>query len=294
MVGFLMRKELERSCACDGVYVQEKHFQDRNRSPRRWGGATLSTVWPTAADRKTPRLAEAGKSMESVKARRVIRVCVDQPTRLANPLIGAVHWSEQMRRRNELALLPKLPLLITESAGEFDALRDAFEQEIKPRGIIEQMYVHDISAIVWEILRMRRCKVVIINSAFRSALQDLLVQLLKQPGQQDFHVKDKAQTLAQGWFTDKEAHKQVLETLSRFELDETAIEAEAIRKSSADLELLDRMLTSLESRRDKALGRVAEYRASLAHQLRQSADRIIDGKGILRLEDASSNSSTAA
>jgi hypothetical protein len=49
-----------------------------------------------------------------------------------------------MRRRNELALLPKSPLLITESADEFDALRDAFEREIKPRGIIEQMYVHDI------------------------------------------------------------------------------------------------------------------------------------------------------
>ena len=54
------------------------------------------------------------------------------------------------------------------------------------------------------------------------------------------------------------------------------------------------MLTSLESRRDKALGCVAEYRASLAHQLRQSADRIIDGKGVLRLEDASSKSPTAA
>ena len=86
-----------------------------------------------------------------------------------------------MRRRNELALLPKLPLLITESADEFDALREAFEQEIKPRGIIEQMYIHDICAIVWEILRLRRCKVVIINSAFRSALQNLLTQLLEQP-----------------------------------------------------------------------------------------------------------------
>ena len=63
-----------------------------------------------------------------------------------------------MRRTNELTLLPKLPLLITESADEFDALRDAFEQDIKPRGIIEQMYVHDISAIVWESLRLRRCK----------------------------------------------------------------------------------------------------------------------------------------
>jgi hypothetical protein len=53
-------------------------------------------------------------------------------------------------------------------------VRDAFEQEINPRGIIEQMYVHDICAIVWEILRLRRCKV---------------VQLLKQPGRYSYEHK---------------------------------------------------------------------------------------------------------
>jgi len=199
-----------------------------------------------------------------------------------------------MRRRNELTLLPKLPLLITESADEFDALRDAFEREITPRGIIEQMYVHDISSIVWEILRLRRCKVVIINSAFRSALEDLLKQLLRQPGQSEYDVGDEAEALAQAWFTDQEAKKQVSEILARFDLDESAIEAEAIRSSSSDLELLDRMLTSLESRRNKALGCVAEYRVSLGQQLRESADRVIDGKGVLRLEDAASNRPTAA
>jgi hypothetical protein len=197
-------------------------------------------------------------------------------------------------RRNELTLLPKLPLLITEAADEFDALRDAFEQEIKPRGIIEHMYVHDISSIVWEILRLRRCKVVIINSAFRSALQGLLKQVLRQPGQYEHQVEGEAQILAQSWFTDQEAKKQVSEILSGFDLDESAIEAEAIRRSSSDLEVLDRMLTSLESRRNKALGCVAEYRASLAQQLRDSADRIIDAKGVLRLEDAASERSTAA
>jgi hypothetical protein len=199
-----------------------------------------------------------------------------------------------MRRTNELTLLPKSPLLITESAEEFDALRDAFEREIKPCGIIEQMYVHDICSIVWEILRLRRCKAVIINSAFRSALQHLLVQLLRQPGQFERDVRDEVQELADAWFTDKGAKKQVSQILSQFNLDESAIEAEAIRKSSADLELLDRMLSSLESRRNKALGCVAEYRASLAHQLRESADRVIDGKGVLRLEDAASERSTAA
>ena len=199
-----------------------------------------------------------------------------------------------MRRTNELTLLPRLPLLITECAEEFDALRHAFEQEIKPRGIIERMYVHDICAIVWEILRLRRCKAVIINSAFRSALENLLPKLLRQPHQTEYNVRDEAKGLTHAWFTDKEAKKEVSEILAQFELDESAIEAEAIRKSSADLELLDRMLTSLESRRNKALCCVAEYRASLAHQLRESADRIIGGDGVLRLEDAASTRSTAA
>src|SRR5215469_3316343 len=112
-----------------------------------------------------------------------------------------------MGRRNDLALLPKLPLLISESPDEFDALRDAFEREIKPRGIIEQMYVHDISSIVWEILRFRRCKAVIINAAFRSALEELLQQLLREPGQFlfDGQLKEQAQTLSHAWFTHKEA-----------------------------------------------------------------------------------------
>jgi hypothetical protein len=201
---------------------------------------------------------------------------------------------KKMPRINELTLLPKLPLLITESADEFDTLRDAFEREIKPQGIIEQMYVHDISSIVWEILRLRRCKVVIINSAFRRALKNLLEQFLGQANEDEFDVYDEAEALAHAWFTDQEAKKQVSEILARFDLEESAIEAEAIRRSSADLELLDRMLTSLESRRDKAFGCVAQYRASLAHQLRESADRIIDGKGVLRLEDAAGERSTAA
>ena len=54
------------------------------------------------------------------------------------------------------ALIPTAPLLITESKDEFDLLRDTLNEEVKPRGIIEQMYVEDIAYLVWEILRLRR------------------------------------------------------------------------------------------------------------------------------------------
>jgi hypothetical protein len=59
------------------------------------------------------------------------------------------------RIRPRAALLPKPPLLITESTEQFDALYDAVEQEIKPSGIIERMYMMDYISIIWEILRVR-------------------------------------------------------------------------------------------------------------------------------------------
>src|SRR5262249_24608773 len=151
-----------------------------------------------------------------------------------------------------------------ESADEFDALRDAFEEEIKPQGIIEKIYLDEFAYLNWEILRLRRCKVVIVNAAFRDALEQLVMQLLRQPGQHEDEVQLDAQDLAHEWFTDDEAKGQVSELLSRFQLDQSAIEAEAIRMSSSDLEVLDRMLSSSESRRDEALRYVAAYRATLA------------------------------
>ena len=87
---------------------------------------------------------------------------------------------------NILTLLPKPPVLITESADEFDTLHKALEQDIKPRGVIEHLYVADISFIMWEILRLRRCKAVIINVALQPALKVLLTQFLRENDYADF------------------------------------------------------------------------------------------------------------
>jgi hypothetical protein len=187
------------------------------------------------------------------------------------------------------------PLLITESADEFSTLLAALEQEIKPNGIIEQIYLADLAAIVWKIQRLRRCKTGIINNAFRPALQSLLRQLLISSNFLSHRDdEERADALALDWFSNQRTKKEVLAILRQFHLDESAIEAEAIRLSSSDLELLDRMLTSLRSRLDKALGCVAEYRHSFAKQLQQSSDRILEGNDMLRLEHVSEKNSAKA
>jgi hypothetical protein len=108
-----------------------------------------------------------------------------------------------------MALLPNAPLLITESADEFDRIYAAVSHEIPPAGIIEQMYVADIAQLVWEIRRFRRCKNSVLNLAFRGALEELAAQLLRDPGQAKFHVKDEAEKLAEAWFSQDGAKKKI-------------------------------------------------------------------------------------
>ncbi|MBR1301771.1 hypothetical protein [Bradyrhizobium sp. AUGA SZCCT0042] len=76
-----------------------------------------------------------------------------------------------------------------------------------------------------------------------------------------------------------------MQLLSRFRLDEFAIEAEAIRSVFSDLEVLDRMLSLLESRRNKSLRSIADYRNDFAKQVREVSNRVIDADGLIQLEN---------
>jgi len=175
------------------------------------------------------------------------------------------------------------PLLINESVDEFAALRKELKNEIQPEGVIEQMYVDDFAVLIWEILRLRRYKTVIINNSRLAALRGILEQLLCRP---DFDVdghEKAAEDLARSWFDDKKAQARVATLLRKFGLDEGAIEAEAFRSCAEDLERLDRMQALAEVRRDKALRCVADYRQILSKQLQQSTDRILDNDEVPRL-----------
>ena len=68
----------------------------------------------------------------------------------------------------------------------------------------------------------------------------------------------------------------------KFGLDEGTIEAEAFRSRAEELERLDRMLAMAKVRRNKALRCIADYRQSLAKQVKQSTDRILDGDEVPR------------
>jgi hypothetical protein len=166
-------------------------------------------------------------------------------------------------------MLSRPALLMTESKQEYEALQANLEHEIMPRNFVESIYVADIAALTWDILRLRRCKVGIVNAVFDNALRNLLRPL--------FGIYDSAAAddLARRWFTDSAAKKEVAELLQKVRLDEFAIEAEAVRIVSSDLDLLDRMLSAYESRRNKVLRGIEDYRVGFAKTVRGSADRAL-------------------
>ena len=147
--------------------------------------------------------------------------------------------------------------------------------------------VKEIAALMRKIGRYRRAKTNILNSAYRGALGNLL-RGCREPGPFVLCIDDNDE-LAHQWFgNDQNAKQAVLQKLAYFGLDEHAIEAEAMRIRAADLEKFDRLLASREWRLDKAWLSFAEFRGGLRRQLRETAEKLIDGE-VLALDNASKN-----
>ena len=217
----------------------------------------------------------------------------------------------------DLSFFTKPLLLRSECEHEFDELLHALSGEIQPRGIVENLYVEEIAGIIWDILRLRRCKVTIMNMSFEKALHKLisshlkmrrpareeesktvpfsLTELWQPPTKSEIERSKKIDRLVRGWFTSNEGKQKVLSILRRSHLDESVIDAEVIRASFPDLQLLEKLLISLEARRDRSLRRMMEYRESFADRVRTSTDRIIEAGPDQppRLEDARTRKSAA-
>jgi hypothetical protein len=173
-------------------------------------------------------------------------------------------------------------LLRNEKVEDFESLHEQLKQEIQPRGFIEEMYVGDIAALVWDIMRLRRLKAGILNNAYQKALKNILSQLFYDPDKnaQDNTHRIKADKLACKWFTSSEAKEEVAKLLGQRQLDQDSIVAEAFRLTAPELERIDRMMTLSEVRRERALGSIADYRLTLAKDLEQRSSRILENDAV--------------
>jgi hypothetical protein len=162
-------------------------------------------------------------------------------------------------------IIPLVPLLITESDEEFQRIRQALYQEIKPVGIIEEMYVEEFAEITWQILRLKRCKAGVSNLAFHPASASILNELMRT-----------GPDIARDWISKPEIAKKVETGLGAYKLDGAVIIAKAIKDSAYQLELIENWLALAETRRDKMLLRIAQYRSELGAILRKTTHEVIE------------------
>jgi hypothetical protein len=114
---------------------------------------------------------------------------------------------DQKKEIVTVALRSKPPVLRSESADEYTSLHQKLVDEIAPQGPIEAVYVEEITALIWDIQRLRNCKVSVIHQMSRRALGSILTDLLT------IHEKIKIQGLVNRWFEDaagKEAISEIL------------------------------------------------------------------------------------
>jgi hypothetical protein len=169
------------------------------------------------------------------------------------------------------------PLLFGESAEQFEYLHAELEQEIKPKGIIEKIYLNDVLALMWEILRLRRIKTNMICNARLVAIEMILLRI-------DPSLGREARELAYAWLEGSNGKTLVQHLLRQTRLGEDAIDAEAFKRVFPDVLQVDNMLKSMEARFSKTLRRIAEYRKSLALQIQSKADQILVTNDVPRFE----------
>jgi hypothetical protein len=183
------------------------------------------------------------------------------------------------KKHKEASLLPAAPLLITESRDQFDDICRALTDYIKPVDILEEILARDVVDLSWHILRLRRWKTAVVNKGFVPALVEIFTKIFEQD--QDYlEANEQAEEIAHQWFTNQEVKEKGLKILRRLSLDESAIEAEAYSEAAPQIESLDKLLASAESRRNKTVRAIAEYRSGLAKRLEEASKRIIDGEAL--------------
>lgn len=181
------------------------------------------------------------------------------------------------KKSKAAGVLPLPALLVSESRVEFEALHRAVYDSIAPVDILEQIFTQDVLVLSWEILRLWRLKTATVNKTFLSALEATFTEIFQRD--RDYvEASEEAEKIAGEWFTSPQVREKGLSILRRLHLDESAIEAEAFDEARSQIEALDRLLASAESRRDKALRVLAGYRTGLARHSDETSKRIIDGE----------------
>ena len=169
------------------------------------------------------------------------------------------------------------PVLRNEDANAYRELLNEVAATMRPKDLIEFLWLRDFTDLTWEILRYRRLQKTILETAEPAALRARFRSLIENGTQTDEELDRQAATLAHAWRV-PETRKRLEETRPDAIKDED-IAAEAFLHRIKELESLDKLLSAAETRRNKVLREIDSRRESFGYraQLAEIATRSPDG-----------------
>ena len=137
-----------------------------------------------------------------------------------------------------------------------------------PRDAIEEFLIRDVIDLTWEILRLRRVKTGIL----RASTGDGVNRVLADVG----HPYPGRDTLSESWAAgDERARKTVEAILTKAGMTIDEVTAKTLESKLNSFERLDRILASLEARRNNAFREIDRHREAVSG-LRKSIEEIED------------------
>jgi hypothetical protein len=182
------------------------------------------------------------------------------------------------------------PILRGEDSEAYGVLFARISMDVKATDIIEEIWIKDVADLTWEILRYRRIKENWLATLKSDALEKELEHILDKKEEEiawsrlsesecaelDTEVHDNPpvslpseKKLVKKWASgDLNAKKRINKLLSWDNETLDTVEARAFVDELANIEGLQRLIATLEARRDAALREIDRHRAVFAQLLR--------------------------
>jgi hypothetical protein len=159
------------------------------------------------------------------------------------------------------------PLLEGENPAEYQDLFGRISAVIKPKDMLDEIWVRDVVDLTWEIQRTRRLKVALLNSFMPGAVRNILEPILGYSA---------AGEISRQWAArNGRAVKHVNKLIKSMGLTFEAVAARALSNNIEAFEKIDRMIMNAEARRNAALRESDRHRASVL-ELQQALDDVVD------------------
>ena len=177
------------------------------------------------------------------------------------------------------------PLLAGEDATAYNDLLARVSGTLKPSDIFEEIWVREITDLIWETLRWRRHQAGLIKAAVPNVLEKILKPLLPKGVPSDGSLRSKlfaerepliaASRLAAEWAIGSLPEVEYVEKLlASVGLTMDDVVARAVAHELEKIERFDRLIASAEWRRNTLLREIERRRASFAEKLRREVPKI--------------------